>query len=471
MPGNIIILLDSKRYTIKTTPTQLINDLLLEGCRKAELNPQEYSLKYGSNILDLSLPVRLARLPAGAKLTLVKQKYIEQDIKVALQVVDQEKRLIMSFPADTTLWEILCYFEQTTDPPINITKRSVTAKFKNQVNEYYETPIVRIISKEFNGPEVLQKITLASQGIVNGSVVLQVKFEKTQKYFNEMMALHPQKNIKLPGKNIKMDIESNSENKEDTKQTKCQISQKPLFQIPEHDTSKEISNDELISKREILILSKPASSSLYASKVNTNEEDYELTLEMAISYQNILSSRTKRIGNSKNSNIHQELEQKNNLKKKYNIKFKLPDGMQIISSFEGNERVEALYDFMRYVIRYSDEPFYLYITPPPKHLLNVKETLASNPNFSTKTTVIFKWADNIQSYVKEHSTLKDTYLNMQKDISTIATSLKNEEEEEEEEKKQEEKKQDYKPLTISSNSPSLCTPSSKKMPKWLKLSK
>ncbi|KTW30134.1 hypothetical protein T552_00612 [Pneumocystis carinii B80] len=472
MSGNITVLLNEKRYNIKTLPSQIINDLLLEGCKRAGiLNPEEYSLKYRSNILDLSLPVRLAGFPAGAKLTLVKQKYLEQDIKVALQIVDREKRLIKSFPADTTLWEILCHFEQTTEPPINITRRSVAVKIKDQVNQYYEMPIVRIISKEFSGPEVLEKITLASQGIVNGSVVLYVKFEKIQKCFNEMMALLPQKDIKLLEKNIKMDIENISENKEDTEQTKSQISEKPLSQIPKHETSEEISIDELISKREILVLSKPTSSNLYASKVNTNEEDHEMTLEMAIFYQNILSSKAKRVGNNRNSNIHQELEQENNLKKKYNIKFKLPDGMQIIGSFEGNERIQALYDFIRYVIQYSDEPFYLYTTPPPKHLLNVKGTLASNPNFSSKTIVIFKWADNAQSYVKEHSTLKDTYLNMQKDISTIITSLKDEEDEEEKEEKKEEKKQDLNLSAISSNSPSLRTLNSKKKPKWLKLSK
>lgn len=46
MSSHVVILSNARRYTIKTNPTQLINDLLLEGCKKAgQLDPQEYTLK------------------------------------------------------------------------------------------------------------------------------------------------------------------------------------------------------------------------------------------------------------------------------------------------------------------------------------------------------------------------------------------------------------------------------------------
>lgn len=232
-------------------------------------------------------------------------------------MVGEERRLIRAFPAKTTLWEILCYFEQTAEPAVNITRRSVAVKLKNQLVQYYEAPIVRVISKEFSGPETLERTTLASQGIVNGSVVLQVKFEKTQKDYSEVMALLPQKEVKLAEKGMKRGIGGGAEGRaEDAGQRKPQTSEKPSFQMQEQDTSKEIGDDELISRREVLILSKPTSSTLYASKVNTNEEDYELTQEMAIFYQNILSARTKGIGSSRDLNIDQQLKQKNNLNRK-----------------------------------------------------------------------------------------------------------------------------------------------------------
>ncbi|KAG5438609.1 hypothetical protein PCANB_002715 [Pneumocystis canis] len=425
MSGNIIIIWNARKYSIKTKPTQLINDLLLEGCKKAgQLNPQLYTLKYGSYTLDLSLPVRLARLPAGAKLMLIKREYEQKDIKVALQIIDLEKRLILSFPAQTTLWEILCQFEKITNPPINITKRSISIMSNDQPNHYYEMPTVRIMNKEFNNLETLTNITLYSQGIIEGSIVLQVKFEKTQMYFDQIMTLLQEKDKKLH----KEDKKESKENLQPIEKTVKQIECKELFELhpqsPNPNLPEQKDSPELIQNRGILVFSEPTSSDLYSSKIDTTDEDYEMTLETAISYQNMLSAKAKGFNNQR-SNIRQESEQNDNLKKKYEVKFKLPDRMQVIGTFDGNENVQALYDFMKHIIRYSEEPFCLYITPPPKYLLNMEKTLAYDLGFSPKTTVIFKWKETAHPHVKEQNILKDAYLNLQKDIYTIFGSQEN----------------------------------------------
>lgn len=70
------------------------------------------------------------------------------DIKVALQITNLAKRLTSSFSSQTTLWDILCQFEEMENPPINITKRSFEVMSDNRLDRYYETPVVRVINKE-----------------------------------------------------------------------------------------------------------------------------------------------------------------------------------------------------------------------------------------------------------------------------------------------------------------------------------
>ncbi|KAG5517861.1 hypothetical protein PMAC_000315 [Pneumocystis sp. 'macacae'] len=457
MSGHVVILSNARRYTIKTSSTQLINDLLLEGCKKAgQLNPQEYTLKYGSSVLDLSLPIRLARLPAGAKLMLIRREYGKSDIKVALQIIDLAKRLTLSFPSQTTLWDILCQFEEVEDPPINITRRSFEMASDNRLDHYYETPVVRIINKEFNGPNILKNITLSSQGITKGNVLIQVKFEKTQIYFDQMIALLPKKEEKIYEENKKMPEKLPTSEKQEEITCNKLLEAQPQ---PSRNILFEQIDNQLISDRKILVLSVPTSSNLYSSEVNTNEEDYEITQETAMFYQNILSAKAKGYCNQK-INTQQKTEQENNLRK-YEVKFKLPDGMQVIGTFYGNENVQALYDFIKHIMHYSEEPFCLYITPPPKYLLNMEVTLASDPNFSTKTTIIFKWEKNAQSYVKTHSILKDIYLNLKTDMPTNIECQED----------KQDKREDTLTVLTSQSSSSLNKSSSKKIPKWLKLSK
>ncbi|KAG4305259.1 hypothetical protein PORY_001429 [Pneumocystis oryctolagi] len=458
MPGHVFILSDSRRYIIKTTPTQSVNDLLLEGCKRAgQLDPQEYILKYGHSILDLSLPIRFVQLPTKQDFFLypfLSDTYLE-NVRVALQIIDFEKRLILSFPSQTTLWDILCQFEETENPPINITKRSVSVVSDGKIDYYYETPVVRIMNKEFSEPNILKDTTLSSQGIIEGNIVLQVKFKQTQIYFDQIKSTLPKKEIYKDNE----ETESQSVSTKPIEQTEYKKNLNYQSKIHQTTPFKQMDSHKLILDREILVFSAPTSSSFYSSKVDTNEEDYEMTLETAISYQNMLSAKAKGLS-GQYSNIQQESKQDNF--KKHEVKFRLPDGMQVIGTFQGNENVQSLYDFMKHLIQYSEEPFLLYTTPPPKYLLNMKAILASDLNFSTKTTIIFKWDDTAQSCVREHNILKDTYLNLQKDISEIATCSEDKEE------------NTTLPAVVPPQrlpSPPKCKSNSKKIPKWLKLSK
>ncbi|KAI8848020.1 hypothetical protein BC829DRAFT_444104 [Chytridium lagenaria] len=76
MASNVTVELEGeplKKVSLKTTPAMSLKSIVDAACTKLKLpSPDSFSLKYQRNMLDLSLSVRFANLPAGAKLFLVK---------------------------------------------------------------------------------------------------------------------------------------------------------------------------------------------------------------------------------------------------------------------------------------------------------------------------------------------------------------------------------------------------------------
>ncbi|KAI9327883.1 hypothetical protein BDR26DRAFT_874692 [Obelidium mucronatum] len=155
----------SKKTVIKTTPAMPLNDVLKSAIDKLGNPNSVYVLKHGKATLDLSLSVRFANLPAGAKLVLVPSSTTAKPstpqtsvpsqskqptnssvsstptdpqltaapslptttpttqpllITIALQV-QEGPRIIKKFPPSTTLWSLLKTLE-SQDPTLTLTK-------------------------------------------------------------------------------------------------------------------------------------------------------------------------------------------------------------------------------------------------------------------------------------------------------------------------------------------------------------
>jgi len=79
--------------------------------------------RYQNKPVPLSQQIRLANLPQAARLELVQASRSPTVISVALQL--PQSRLTQKFASNTSLWEILRYFESGDGANYNFTQRGV----------------------------------------------------------------------------------------------------------------------------------------------------------------------------------------------------------------------------------------------------------------------------------------------------------------------------------------------------------
>ncbi|KAJ1901808.1 hypothetical protein LPJ66_000479 [Kickxella alabastrina] len=145
--------------SIKTTPTTTLQAVVNSACEKipGNYNPESHTLVYNNKTMDLSLTIRFANLPQGAKLTLKSRSAAKSPaigsvnanrtsasvppassssspslssskpaasalIKVALQVIGSG-RVIGDFTAASTLWDIITSAENRSNRVLNLTKK------------------------------------------------------------------------------------------------------------------------------------------------------------------------------------------------------------------------------------------------------------------------------------------------------------------------------------------------------------
>ncbi|KAJ3126990.1 hypothetical protein HK100_009985 [Physocladia obscura] len=216
----------TKRVIIKTTPAMSLNDVLRAAIDKAGARPgANYMLKYGKNTLDLSLSVRFANLPAGAKLLLspapttaknstassntaadqtnpsaVQSNDAIQSLSlnllhvatIALQIQDGP-RVILKSNINNSLWDILKTAElqdsslnlthRETEQPITPASSKLPAALKamseaskkiaaSQLPRVYAFPLLILGSKEYSTFNSLKNTSLAACGLRGGTNAL-----------------------------------------------------------------------------------------------------------------------------------------------------------------------------------------------------------------------------------------------------------------------------------------------------------
>ena len=133
--------------------------------------------------LDLSLPVRLTGLIAGAKLDLVQAAASSSaPVSIVLRTVEPVDQLSGSFPPTISVWDILRKFEYDARLAgrnnVNITERCAPSPGAGSGRLLYQMPAVRVANRELTRFDELRK-TLQDLGC-NGRELLVLRFLPTE---------------------------------------------------------------------------------------------------------------------------------------------------------------------------------------------------------------------------------------------------------------------------------------------------
>jgi hypothetical protein len=162
---SVVIELDSpyKKCTIKTTPGMSIQSIIEESCKQFQMEHRGYSLQFKKQLIEPSLPIRLANIPQGSKLSLIfKGSKPIQKVTIALQT--ESERFIDKVSSNLSLLELLLQFEQKNN--LNIVKREESGA--------YLMPVCVFMNREYTTIEALKATTLVDIGLASGNGAIKV---------------------------------------------------------------------------------------------------------------------------------------------------------------------------------------------------------------------------------------------------------------------------------------------------------
>ncbi|XP_069785771.1 tether containing UBX domain for GLUT4 [Narcine bancroftii] len=158
---------NGRRQQVRVMAGAPLLQVLEEVCRKQNLDPEEYGLKFQRTVLDLSQQWRFANVPNNAKLEVVaatRQRVgIESKVRIALQLEDGS-RLQHLFPSSLTLWDLLGHFPQT-----RVTEQQLLEAI----------PVCVYMRNEIAGEAALKKTTLKSIGLTGGGAIIRYVLKKS----------------------------------------------------------------------------------------------------------------------------------------------------------------------------------------------------------------------------------------------------------------------------------------------------
>lgn len=434
----------SRQYKIACTPTKVLNDVLVEACTKVEVNPDEYGLRHGKTTLDLSLSFRLAHLPVGAKLDLVRvSANAGAKVNVALNLPNTPRK-VTAVPPSHSLWQVLEQFEAEN----NLAITELGAICDGIV--YRHQPIVQLMNKEYSTTDQLQRTSLSSIGIKSGSAVMRVSYRKTDEVFGSLKV-----HTTLPGTVVR-----STEDLDDTSTVRdAPIVDTIMSGEPQTMSASKLA-PPLPRSREVEVLTASTSGTPHYSAIPQDDtEDQKMSVEQARVYQSSLASR----GQSSSPLLTQKLRDQQAAEKrdkskpeKCRVKFRFNDGTQIISSFDPSEPASELYNFVRTTLTLPQSDFSLEILGDRRKVVDSDSRLWQDLSFSAAVAVqVVGSVEVLEEYKKLG---KDVKLIMaQKDLSGTEASSKKEDmsaiKEERSTTSGKDQESDNRPL--------------KKVPKWL----
>ncbi|KAL9096171.1 MAG: hypothetical protein Q9165_001694 [Trypethelium subeluteriae] len=419
-----VFVIDSaaRRTQIKTSPATYLRDVLEQACKAKGLNADQYELKQGNKVVDLSLSIRLSGLSSGAKLDLVQSSRTPSVISIALQLPDSDgsKRLTDKFPSNTSLWQILRRFESgaagqgqsTSKTTYNFTQRGTT-QLQNGVSGagriYYDMPVIFVLGRELGTLPDLQK-TLGQLGLNKGSSLLRLSFKNTGEPIEEVMIEISEFFIKegqasnvttvedsrgqiqsasspeaesshitealasvpstssVPSSEPPASFTSPASQPENTQAPPASSDPEPTNTAsatsipdgapPTTDTSPLTAPDS----RPLTIFRPPTSSTPHAALATHNAADYEPTIDHAKSHQAVLAAASRPSRLPSDAEVVSRAQSAQDALARIaaiDVVVRLPDQSRVQARFTQDDTVASLYGFVRGLMELAGEPFEL----------------------------------------------------------------------------------------------------------------
>ncbi|ORY04516.1 hypothetical protein K493DRAFT_311361 [Basidiobolus meristosporus CBS 931.73] len=396
MASNVSVIYgQGRKQLVKTTPAMPLKNIVLAVCEKQKYpDVDSYGLKYGKSNLDLSLSVRFANLPAGAKLELVRTR-----VNVALQM--DEGRIIQGFPTSTSYWDMLIAFEASSNK--NLTRRS-TEVGKSAAVAYLQ-PVCVYLNQEFGSISVLKKTTLQSTGITSGNIPVQSPSVEVTNQPTLQSPASPQTVQDAPMSTPPQAVAQPQQR--EVVQALPQSGQQPLntLESPSFSQPSNPQTYQLPSIAREPRIFRPSTEENMAAKIELPDSFYELT---SAELKAILDSQ--RVQRSKDENAPlktRQMRENEELQKRRKyprtlIRIRFPNRVQLQAHFSSFETISKLTSFVRESLRNPEWDFYLYVTPPIKRLTDPDLTLYE-AGLTPASVVFFSLANNetVEEYLKE----------------------------------------------------------------------
>ncbi|KAK9721800.1 hypothetical protein K7432_003122 [Basidiobolus ranarum] len=471
MASNVSVIFgQGRKQLVKTTPAMPLKNIVLAVCEKQQYpDVDSYGLKYGKTNLDLSLSVRFANLPAGAKLELVRIKAtkIPTEVNVALQM--EEGRLIQKFPTSVSFWDVLLSFEASSNR--NLTKKTVKPATgfsfgKSNKAEVYLQPVCVYLNQEFGTISALKNTTLQSTGITSGNVLIRLIYRQTEKSLQDIekecsspilatnstptevpadktVQTSSQPVMQTSGPIQSQTIEPTQQlepqppvqaqtkvpPKEETQplpQSKRQFSNSLETALPSQSSATPQTSSIVEEKaqtqpqeftREVKVF-RPSSDENMAAKIELPDSFYELTPAELKSIMN--DQRTKRSLTDNAPLKTRQMREQEDLQRQRRyprtlIRIRFPNRVQLQANFLSRQPISELISFVRESLKESEREFYLYVTPPIRKLTDHSQTFY-DAGLTPASVVFFSF---VQSTSESEVYLNDELMSLMEDLPSI----------------------------------------------------
>lgn len=411
-----------KNFNVKVSPNDQLNNAMEQSIthfKLARRDGSRFILFHNKTPVALDLPWRFLNLPAGAKLELLELGQVEGS-NSNTNAKPLKVRFIVNLHYGTVMQEI-----QTSDSIYaTIEKIAILQKWDTVLNDETSNIMIQIFNKRYNALD-LKEQTFESLGI------------------NEPLSIR----ITLPDPTPKDSIEPVVVKKV-VETPKPETENKPV-EAPQDSEIK----PQLLQHQPVAYIPSETPIADQVMEIS-KEDDFEMTIEQARRYQEILKKQTGNLGGPlMTKRMRDDMEQKN----RHNVivtdclvRIKFPDLTYLEIRFSPTDSSETIYQEVMKTLVKPDKAFKLFYPHPQKYIeRSIEQELVKDLAFSSKTILLYE-SESITDkgpFLKSTLLKHATVLSMEQQVvSTPTTTVE-------------------KPVTSTKKK------SLNKVPRWMKLSK
>jgi len=412
-----------KKKAIPGTPASVLAEIFMQACDAFVVDPSLHTLRYKKKALDLTLPMRLANLPAGSVVEMCEidaKEAAARTVQVVLQrmvmceasgdLVPDGARSQGAFPCTKKLWDVLRALEDISG-----------TRLVSECDQRGEVPCVTCMNSKKEGKDALESTSLLHLGFVSGSALIKHSFSQAapsappvstpvsapapaapdrdlpqDRATGSGEPTQPAQDAKGAGDD--MEVESESEKKAaagaDAFMSKDAQGELSGQSTGESAASEKHTLETKMGEREYIV-GRPredGGAELSTMEVDVDDGFFELTAADFAVLEAAKKAREKQPAFKTRKMRDMEREAKLSAFKDVKIRFIFPNQHFVQGLFSPTETLAHVFDFVRGTLVQQDRPFVLTTTPPPAKLLEDDKTLIKYTHLMPSARVYFTWA-------------------------------------------------------------------------------